>query len=140
MPDGPFPRPAGLLRRLGAIAYDGLLVLALWLMTLTIAVVIHNGAVIGPTMSSLLFIELFAYFTYSWVRRGQTIGMLAWHLRLENDVSAPLRPGQALLRFVGAMLSFGTGGIGYLWMYLDPDRRTWPDILSRTHVVHLPQR
>jgi uncharacterized RDD family membrane protein YckC len=140
MPDAPLPRPAGLLRRLAAIAYDSVLVFAVWLVTLTTAVVVHNDVVISPTMSSILFIECFAYFTYSWVRRGQTIGMLAWHLHLENDVSAPLRPGQALLRFIGAMLSFGTCGIGYLWMYVDPDRRTWPDILSRTHVVHLPQR
>jgi uncharacterized RDD family membrane protein YckC len=141
MPDAPLSRPAGLLRRLGAMAYDGILVLAVWLVTLAIAVAFHHGvAVVNPALSSLLFVEWFAYFTYSWVRRGQTVGMLAWQLRLESDLSAPLRPGQALLRFIGALLSFGLGGIGYLWMYIDPDRRTWPDILSRTHVVHLPLR
>jgi uncharacterized RDD family membrane protein YckC len=87
-----------------------------------------------------LFVELFAFFAYFWVRRGQTIGMLAWHLHLENDVNAPLRSGQALLRFIGALLSFASCGIGYLWMYVDPDRRTWPDILSRTNIVYQPQR
>ena len=51
-----------------------------------------------------------------------------------------MRLGQALLRFVGAMLSFATLGLGYLWIYVDPDRRAWPDMLSRTHVVHRPTR
>lgn len=141
MPDAPLPRPAGLLRRLGAMVYDGLIVLAIWLTTAWPIVVGAHGSALGrPLLQSVLFIELFTFFAYFWVRRGQTIGMLAWHLHLENDISAPLRPGQALLRFIGAMLSFATCGVGYLWMYVDPDRRTWPDILSRTHVVYLPQR
>jgi len=106
-------------------------------MTLTILVVATNDAAVGPAVQSLLFVELFVYFTYFWVWRGQTIGMLAWDLRLENDGGTPLRLSQALLRFVGALLSFATLGVGYVWMYVDPDRRTWPDMLSRSHVVHL---
>jgi len=137
MPDVGLPRPAGLLRRLGAMFYDALIVVALRMMTLTILVVATNHAAVGPAVQSLLFVELFAYFTYFWVWRGQTIGMLAWDLRLENDGDTPLRLSQALLRFVGALLSFATLGVGYVWMYIDPDRRTWPDMLSRSHVTHL---
>jgi uncharacterized RDD family membrane protein YckC len=116
--------------------YDALIVFALWMMTLTVLVIATNGPVHGPFLPSLFFVETFGFFAYFWVWRGQTIGMLAWHLHLESDGDAPLRPGQALLRFVGAMLSFATFGLGYLWMYVDPDRRTWPDMLSRTHVVY----
>jgi uncharacterized RDD family membrane protein YckC len=134
----PLPRPAGLLRRLGAMLYDALIVVALWMTTAwPIVITLHDSPMMRPLLQSVLFIELFAFFAYFWVWRGQTIGMLAWHLRVESDDGAPLRLGQALLRFVGALLSFGTLGIGYLWMYIDPDRRTWPDMLSRTHVVHL---
>ncbi len=137
MPDIELPRPAGLLRRLGAIFYDTLIVVALRMMTLTLLVIVMNDVVVGPAVQSLLFVELFAYFTYFWVWRGQTIGMLAWDLRVENDDATPLRLNQALLRFVGALLSFATLGVGYLWMYIDPDRRTWPDMLSRSHVTYL---
>ena len=115
-----------------------MLVLAIWLLTLFIGVAVHNGPIFGPFVQTILFVELFTFFAYFWVWRGQTVGMLAWGLRLETNDGTPMRLGQALLRFVGAMLSFATLGLGYLWIYVDPDRRAWPDMLSRTHVVHRP--
>ena len=121
------------------MTYDAMIVLAIWLLTLFVGVAIHNGAVVGPFVQSVLFVELFAFFAYFWVSRGQTVGMLAWNLRLETDTGTALRPAQALLRFIGALLSFATLGIGYLWMYVDPDRRTWPDMLSKSRVIHLPR-
>jgi uncharacterized RDD family membrane protein YckC len=126
-----------LLRRCGAMLYDGMIVLALWLLTLFVIVALHNRAAVGPLVQSLLFVELFAFFAYFWVSRGQTVGMLAWGLMVITNNGAPLRPVQALLRFIGALASFATLGLGYLWMYIDPDRRTWPDMLSQTRVVHL---
>lgn len=120
--------------------YDGMIVLAIWLVTLFIGVAVHNGPVLGPFVQTVLFVELFAFFAYFWVSRGQTVGMLAWGLTLETNDGAPFRLAQALLRFIGALLSFATFGIGYLWMYVDPDRRAWPDMLSQTHVVHRPRR
>lgn len=122
------------------MTYDAMLVLAIWLLTLFIGVAIHKGAVLGPLVQTILFVEMFSFFAYFWVARGQTVGMLAWNLRLETDDGTPMRLGQALLRFVGAMLSLATLGLGYLWIYIDPDRRAWPDMLSRTHVVHRPPR
>jgi uncharacterized RDD family membrane protein YckC len=117
--------------------YDAMIVLALWLLTLFILVALRNAAAVGPFVQSLLFVELFAFFAYFWVSRGQTVGMLAWGLMLTSDTGAQLRPVQALLRFIGALASFATLGLGYLWMYVDPDRRTWPDMLSHTRIVHL---
>lgn len=122
------------------MTYDAMLVLAIWLLTLFIGVAIHNGAVLGPLVQTILFVEMFSFFAYFWVARGQTVGMLAWNLRLETNDGTPMRLGQALLRFVGALLSLATLGLGYLWIYIDPDRRAWPDMLSRTHVVHRPTR
>ena len=121
------------------MVYDAMIVLAIWLLTLFVLVALHNGAVVGPFVQSVLFIELFAFFAYFWVSRGQTVGMLAWDLRIETDAGPVLRPAQALLRFVGALLSFATLGVGYLWMYVDPDRRTWPDMLSKSRVIHVPR-
>jgi len=117
--------------------YDGMIVLALWLLTLFVLVAVRNGAAVGPLVQSLLFVELFAFFAYFWVSRGQTVGMLAWGLRLVSDDGARLRPIQALLRFIGALAAFASLGLGYLWMYIDPAGRTWPDMLSNSHVVHL---
>ncbi len=117
------------------MAYDGMIVVALWLTTgLAGAVLLPR-----PALQSILFVELFAFFAYFWIARGQTVGMIAWGLRVETDDGRPMRLVQALLRFVGAMLSFAALGIGYLWIYVDPDRRAWPDMLSQTRVVHRPR-
>lgn len=140
LPDASLPRPASLARRFGAMVYDAMIVLALWLLTLFIGVALHDGAVVGPLVQTILFLELFAFFAYFWVWRGQTLGMLAWDLRVETQSGAPMRLSHALLRFIGALLSFACVGLGYLWMYVDPDRRAWPDMLSKTFIVHVPSR
>jgi uncharacterized RDD family membrane protein YckC len=140
LPDASLPSPASLPRRIGSMVYDAMIVLALWLLTLFVGVAAHNGAVVGPLVQTILFLELFGFFTYFWVWRGQTIGMLAWDLRVETQSGEPMRLNHALLRFVGAMLAFACLGLGYLWMFVDPDRRTWPDMLSKTFIVHLPRR
>jgi uncharacterized RDD family membrane protein YckC len=118
--------------------YDGMVVVALWMLTLFIGVALNNGAVLGPLVQTILFLELFGFFAFFWVSRGQTVGMLAWGLHLESRDGHPIRLNQALLRFLGALLAFASGGIGYLWMYVDPDGRAWPDMLSATHLVYRP--
>jgi uncharacterized RDD family membrane protein YckC len=134
------PRPAGLLRRLGAMIYDALLVLAVWMFTLFPMVAVVNDMVYGPVVRSVLFLEMYAFFAYFWIYRGQTLGMLAWRLQVVSDYGARLTLTQATLRFVGAVASFVTLGLGYLWMYLDRERRTWPDRLSASQVLVIPKQ
>jgi len=132
-------RPATLRRRFGAMVYDALIVLAIWLATAFIAVALNGGqAVSGPTFQSVLFVELFAFFAGFWVGRGQTVGMLAWRLHVVTTAGAPLQLGHALRRFIGALLSFATLGVGYAWRFIDPGQRTWPDLLSGTEVLYTP--
>ena len=132
---------AGLLRRLGAMIYDALLVLAMWLVTLFPMVAVSNDSVYGATVQSMLFVELFAFFAYFWVARGQTLGMLAWRLHLVSctGTDSKVTPKQASLRFVGALASFLTLGVGYLWIFVNGRRRTWPDLASRTEVLYVPR-
>lgn len=131
--------PAGLLRRLGAMVYDSLLVLALWMFTLFPLVAFSNDFVHGPAVRGLLFLEMYLFFAYFWVRRGQTLGMLAWRLALRTDDGAPLTLTQATLRFCGAVASFLALGLGYLWILFDPQRRSWSDLVSASQVVKLPK-
>jgi uncharacterized RDD family membrane protein YckC len=119
--------------------YDGLLVLALWLFTLFPMVAISNDMVYGPLVRSVLFLELYGFFAYFWVYRGQTLGMLAWRLQVVSDVGPSLTLTQATLRFIGAMASFATLGLGYLWMYVGPDRRTWSDRMSSSRILVTPK-
>ncbi len=135
----PSPRPAGLLRRLGAMLYDAMIVLALWLLTLFIGVALHNGAVVGPLVRTILFVELFSFFAYFWVSRGQTIGMLAWDLHVETNDGTADATGAGVAALHRRDVVLAALGIGYLWIYVDPDRRAWPDMLSGTNVVHRPR-
>ena len=118
------------------MVYDGLLVLALWMITLLAMVIANAGeAVFGALVQSVLFLETFVFFAWFWLRAGQTAGMRAWRLRLVSDDGSGIALNQATIRFFAAMISFAVLGLGYWWALLHPKRRTWPDLLSRSHIV-----
>ncbi|MEM7217941.1 MAG: RDD family protein [Pseudomonadota bacterium] len=128
---------AGFLRRLGAMFYDFLLLIALH-MTVLLVLVRIIGVALEPVASQpLVVLETYLFFTFFWLRSGQTLGMLAWKLRIEQDDGARLTLMTANRRLLGALLGFVALFIGYLWILFDPDRRAWSDLLSggRTVVV-----
>lgn len=141
---------AGFLRRIGAMIYDGLLLIAVWLTTLYFLVAFNNSAVVGALVQTLLFLECYAFFAFFWLRNRKTLGMLAWHLELQpNSVAGPnggdpvipaLTLTQVTFRFVGACLSILCLGLGYLWILIDPQKRSWADLLSRTRIVQIPNQ
>ena len=130
--------PASFLRRLGALIYDALLIVALWMMTLFPIVALSDAVVTGPAIQSLLFLELYGFFTYFWRSRGQTLGMLAWHLTLSTVSGERMTLIQVMLRFMAAIASFLCLGLGYFWIFIDPQRRSWPDIFSATRISFQP--
>jgi uncharacterized RDD family membrane protein YckC len=101
--------PAATWRVLAAAVYDGLLLLAL-LMVVTAALHLatHGEAItrrrVGPwqyAYSALLLAAIALYFGIPWTRRGQTLAMKAWRLRLECTDGS--RPGwSAVLRRLAA--------------------------------------
>ena len=129
------PRPAGLAFRLLSILYDGLILIAIWILTIVLLVTILQDAVLGAWVQSLLFIESFVFFVYFWLARGQTAGMVAWHLYIKSEGTFTLR--HASLRFVGGLLSFLCLGLGFVWILFDKDRRSWSDILSSSQIVRV---
>jgi uncharacterized RDD family membrane protein YckC len=132
--------PAGIARRLGALLYDGLLIIAIWMGTLFLWVLINDGeAVSGPLVQLILLAELAGFYLYFWSRQGQTLGMTAWRIKLVDSSGNPPEKRQLLLRLVTAPLSFLSCGIGYLWFYVGAHRQTWHDRFSDTMVVHIPR-
>ncbi|AOE83721.1 RDD family protein [Pseudomonas sp. TCU-HL1] len=153
-PQGDFPT-AGLIRRFAAIFYDFLLCVAL-LMVVTLfyqQVVLRliygserlrqladQGALSGdPVLSTLLVFALFGFFAKFWTHNGQTLGMQVWGIRVQNKDGSAISLWQALLRFVIAIGSWLTLGLGFFWSLWDKEKRTWHDIYSDTQVVHLPK-
>jgi uncharacterized RDD family membrane protein YckC len=132
--------PAGLLRRLGGMIYDFLVIIALWMITLFALVTINKGnAVGGVGLQSLLFLEAFFFFAWFWRQDGQTVGMMAWRMRIVTAEGGPPSLSQITARFAGACLAAACLGLGYFWALVDPERRTWSDMMSDTRVVVEPK-
>lgn len=132
--------PAGIVRRLGALLYDGLLIIAIWMGTLFPWVIFNDGeAVTGLLVQVILLLEVAGFYLYFWSRQGQTLGMTAWRIKLVDVSGNPPVFRQLLLRLLTAPLSVLSCGIGYLWFYVGERRQTWHDQLSGTMVVHLPR-
>jgi uncharacterized RDD family membrane protein YckC len=143
--------PAGLARRLGAMIYDSFLVAAIWILITGLHLVLmrHGLGVplerIGAGTAQVLSLRLalllgaFAFFAFFWTRGGMTLGMQAWRLRVQTPDGYSITLAQAAVRFLAACLSIAAFGLGYVWILIDRERRSWSDIASGTRVVVLPK-
>jgi uncharacterized RDD family membrane protein YckC len=135
--------PASLWLRLFAGIYDLLPLLSLWFFATVSALVIRGSALDVHTLRDKLLVQFFvftftgAYFIISWLRGGQTIGMKAWRLRVTRPDGAPIGFVQALIRYFVALISLLALGIGFLWAFFDPQKRTWHDIAAKTVLVQV---
>ncbi len=130
---------AGLGRRLLALVYDAILVTVLLMAGTGLALALHHGHldVHHPLFRAYLFNLWFFFIAFFWVHRGQTPGMRAWRLRVQRQDGFPIGWTQALLRFLGGLVSAAALGLGYLWV-LGPARLAWHDRFSQSRVVVLP--
>ena len=141
------PTPAGLLRRLGAMVYDGLLVLALLMVVTALLLPLTGGEAIAPervpvlrhAYRLVLLAVVVGFNGLFWTRSGQTLGMVSWRLRVEREDGRRLGWSDVLRRLAWAAVSLLPLGLGYLWVLFDAQSRTWHDRLSRTRVVVLPK-
>ena len=144
----PASAPAGLLRRLGAMLYDGLLLLALLMVATALFLPLTGGEALNaqahPVLElvyqAALVLLILGFFGLFWTRRGQTLGMASWRLRVEREDGRLLTWGDTTRRLAWALLSLLPLGLGFVWILFDPGRRAWHDRLSRTRVVLLPKR
>jgi uncharacterized RDD family membrane protein YckC len=163
------PPPAPLFRRLAALVYDGLLLLAVLFLGTLALLPFTGGEAITPQDSGAWeyayrgWVALLAlgFFGASWTRRGQTLGMMSWKIRLLKDdgrlpgwrdVAIRLLSGAILLlcAVLGLValarpeaLRLGQSGIvlllppaaNYLWMIFDGASRSLQDRLTGCRVV-----
>lgn len=142
---------AGVARRLAAMVYDALLLMAISIGYYAIAVAfnvliqgqpphgqkIEWGNASWPVFSGWL-VTMISFYVFFWVKSGQTLGMRAWRMRLISQ-RGQLTTRQCLVRSFSAILSLLPFGLGYFWLWLDPTHQTLHDRLSNTAVVVLPK-
>jgi len=143
---------AGLFRRLAALLYDGFLVAAIWMLVgfvLQLAFgpdsnrlengIVQTDPVLERTMFAAMLISCSVFYLWFWCKSGQTLGMLAWRIRVQDRNGRLLKPARGVLRLLLAWPAFLLFGLGYLWLLVDRNRDALHDRLSGTRVVLLPK-
>lgn len=136
-------RNASLLRRIGAMTYDGLLLLALMAMATLPFIAVRGGEYVDPGDNAsyrlaLLFVA-YLFFVGFWTRSGRTLGMQAWRIQLEKPDGNRADIATASLRFLAAILSFLPLGLGFWWQLVDRDNLAWHDRISNTRLRYYPK-
>ena len=156
--------PCPLWRRLLALVYDLLIVVAIVMVVGLLCQLATGGQLIhtaGRTVvpiwyQLLLAVVVMAYFISSWRRGGQTVGMRPWRIRVTRDDGGTPSMQQALIRALVAaaplvllMLEPMVGLHATLWTMLivwtawfavalfDPRRRAVHDFAAHTEIRRL---
>ncbi|MEW5786497.1 MAG: RDD family protein [Pseudomonadota bacterium] len=127
----------GLARRLACAVYESLLLGAVLFVSAFPVVPLLQATVPGWTTPLLrLWLVLVAglYFTWFW-RRGQTLAMKTWGIRLESAGGGPPTLAQAWMRFAYAGLCLAPLGLGWWLALLRRDRQFLHDRLAGTRLV-----
>ncbi len=130
--------PTSIGRRLGAMLYEALAVFAILIAFFLFPQIVFQGFGFHPSGKLQwlhIFLLLFAYFAWCWLHGGQTLPMKTWKLRLVDVSGAPLRPAQALLRYMAAWPSISLMGIGILWALFDREGLFLHDRIAGTRIV-----
>jgi uncharacterized RDD family membrane protein YckC len=135
---------AGFRRRLASLLYESLLALGILAPTFLLPYVLLGMALDFVPPGWLMWLHVFAvlgvYFVWYWRRRGQTLAMQTWHLKLVHADDGRLAPlATCWLRYTLAWPCVLLGGLGLLWALVDRDRQFLHDRLAGTRVVLLPK-
>ncbi|MFH0257427.1 RDD family protein [Vibrio rumoiensis] len=146
-------KPAGFLRRLAAIFYDALIIIAVEMIAVGIVIATMEALLSQGLVSYGSYIDasdllnhhpiwsvLFhAYVVMVWVgflsffwMKGQTLGMRAWKLRIQNENGTPITFFQSLIRMATSL--FGLGNITVLF---DSEKRALQDMWAKCQVIQL---
>ena len=132
-----------LVRRVAAMLYDGLLVLALLFLATLPFVALRGGEPVEANENLLyrlvLCLIVYGFFVGFWTRSGRTLGMQSWRLQLEAMDGGEIDIRTGTVRFFAALVSWVPAGLGYLWSLWDKDRLTWHDRISGTRIVYHPK-
>jgi len=137
---------------MAALLYDAFLVAAIW-MSLGLGLQMIFGTdtsqledgrvIVAPLYRVLVFAMMVssaaAFYIWFWHHTGQTLGMIAWRIKVLSYDNSHLSFQQGLIRFFSAWPAFCIGGLGYLWMYIDKDGDALHEKLSRSKTVSCPK-
>ncbi|MCX7544099.1 RDD family protein [Marinicella gelatinilytica] len=125
-------------RHLAAFIYDLFPIIGLWLITSVVIVLIRGGDEVPPGtlwFQLLLTAELVFYFVFSWLKGGQTLGMRAWKIGIEDFQTMTL--WQSLARFLVGLVSTALLGAGLWYKKINAAGLSWMDMISGHRTVNV---
>ncbi|NKI92597.1 RDD family protein [Rhizobacter sp. SG703] len=155
-------RAPSLKRRMASFVYEALILFGIGLIPGAIGAlfVAITGREHGVELRYIAFIIYGLYFTWFWSRRGQTLPMQTWRIRVVAADGRPLSQWHALARYFASWVwiapawalarlngwagkeMFGAIGVGIvayaLLALLHPQRQFWHDALCGTRLVDVP--
>lgn len=134
---------APLSRRLAALLYDTLLLLALLLFATVPWALAAGGELFSPlarvAYQAYLIGTSGVFFGWFWTHGGQTLGMRAWRVRVIADDGSAVTPRAAALRFAVGIVSLALLGAGFWWSLWARDGKTWHDRAAATRLELRPK-
>lgn len=164
---------APIIKRLLAIFYDAFLLIAILFLAMALLLLISAGHPFqdgDPLITAYLLVVSFGFFGWFWTHGGQTLGMRAWKLRVQQRSGDAITWRQTVVRFATALpawvvLCIGTALVtniqlsthawldqlsqpvgwlifitGIVWLVIDQWPDGWRDKLSGTQVIKLDKR
>ena len=124
-------------RRLGSITYDLFLVFSFVFFISGIVILINSKE---PITNNLFFYLLtlpviYAYFSISWVKGKQTLGMRAWKFEIMQKDGNNITYKQSLIRLVLATISLA--GIGFIFQLFNQYSLPIHDYYSKTYLASI---
>ena len=122
--------------RIIASVYDFFLLLGVWFLVGSIALWINDGVILNPALGSLLvFLSGWVFYSYFWIKNGQTLGMQVWKFRIINNADEnrdKITLKQTFLRYIVNCGMLALLGIPLFLIYVDSKKLAVNDILSKT--------
>jgi uncharacterized RDD family membrane protein YckC len=132
-----FTKPPSIFRRLAAITYDLLLLIAVLFLATLITLPLQENDYFQSSSwgyKVYLFFVSFLFYGWFWTRSGQTLGLIAWKIRVANSDGENVSWEQAFIRFTTAIFSWTFCGLGIIWMLFNKDRLMWHDMASKSQM------
>jgi uncharacterized RDD family membrane protein YckC len=143
------PRPslntAGIVSRSAALAVDVVVFAALSAGSLfflqAATALVHTepfgSATVEPGLAgAAIAVLVVVYFAGAWAITGRTVGEALLGLRVVRPDGGKVSLVRSVVRCAMTFVSAAACWIGFGWILIDRERRTWQDIVARTIVVY----
>ena len=129
-------KPAGFFRRMVALFYDLILIIALCVGLTLIITYALNTEVESPLMYLAFLALSVGFYCYFWKKNsGQTLGMQVWKVGLAQENNLDISLMRMIYRCLLGLIFTLLFGLNYLPMLFRKDKKTLNDILSKTFLI-----